>query len=835
MRITLPTFFLLLALLTSNLCHASDPTKNYELQPIWRQPALSMTPMDVNAQTPGEEIIAIYPNQLDVLTSTSLTHQKSIIIPADKPYGITPLPGYSPDSLRMLFRYQTPTTSAFDLYLYDGSDVLLIREKCLFFSGQDRDLDGRFHQSIVPVCLFNDRNNNRNILLRVDSGGDAGTRGLFAIAPYTGEVSWHYLIGPNLFYASIVDFENDGLQEIVFGSYAPNNGVKLNGTSDDSCYIFVLDDLGNERWRQTIGPFWTGAFPIVGDLTGDGKKELVVYRFGTNPNFKDYDELIQLDTRTGEPIHRLKLGSHFMAVPNSVPTEICHDFDGDGIEEFVIGSKDGFVRMYRGDFSVMYSSEPYRRPITVHGAADLDGDGLLEVVALTADKKIVFLNHQLKQLLIEPFPKNYDNFRLVKLPHKHHLLFSGRLADNRIDHELFDFHVVGLAGAIKKQGQNYLIMILSLAAFTVALVALRNHLYGKRASQLLFQILEQTQSLDKTLILDRYQRISHWGKEWSSLLQILPHQIEGKKVWEIFSNNHFQAIGEALQKMLTEKLSNYQCLCLIDATNHVPLQFKALYISWIKSFCFMIFDLREQEHIRQVMHWAQVAQRLAHGIKNPLTTVKLNAEELLHKIRTKDQIQPHEVEEFIAPIISQVAKLKKMSDGFMRFVEFEQTDLTPVDLNRETRELIPQWQPGKTSNIQIDWELEQDLPPAMIDPRQFEYALKNVFYNAVESIRDEGRILIATRSVQLFTPNADAVAFSNFIELEIRDTGCGIPPEYLDRIKQPYFTFNKPDGTGLGLSIVQKIMDSHGGEFDVQSEVNMGTSVTLRFKPANNI
>lgn len=126
------------------------------------------------------------------------------------------------------------------------------------------------------------------------------------------------------------------------------------------------------------------------------------------------------------------------------------------------------------------------------------------------------------------------------------------------------------------------------------------------------------------------------------------------------------------------------------------------------------------------------------------------------------------------------------------------------------------------------------MPPAMIDPRQFEYAVRNVFYNALESIRDEGRILIATRSVQLFNNNADGAALSSFIELEIRDTGCGIPPEYLDRIKQPYFSFNKPDGTGLGLSIVQKIMDSHGGQFDVQSEVDMGTTVSLRFKQANN-
>ncbi|MDZ7319752.1 MAG: ATP-binding protein [candidate division KSB1 bacterium] len=828
-------FFIILIVLANNFSRASDPTKQYELLSIWQKSAIAFIPVDINPQTPGDELVGVYPNQIDVLTNTTFDHQKSIIIPADKPYAIMPIPGASADSLRILFRHQTPTTAAFDFYLHDGNNLFMVKENCLFFQGQDRDLDGRFHQSAFPIDWFINRAHQRRILLRIDSGGDRGTRGLFAIDPYSGLETWRYLTGPQVFNAKIVDLENDGSQEIVFGSYAPDNKVKLNGTSDDSCYVFVLDDLGNERWRRTIGPYWTGVFPIVGELTGDGKKELVVYRFGSNPNFKNYDELIQLDIRTGEELGRKKFGSYFTANTAPAAIKICHDFDGDGIEEFVIGSKDGFVRMYRGDFSIMYSSDPYRRPITVHGVADLDGDGLFEVIALTSDKMIIILNHQLKQLLLEPFPKNFERFQLIRLPNKYQLLFSSKAINNLTDYEVFDFHVVGLVGTMKKQGQNYLIIILFLAAFAMALVALRNHLYGKRASQLLFQILEQTQSLDKALILDRHQRISHWGKDWSNLLQILPHQTEGKKFQEIFSNDHFHPIGAALQKMLNENLSNHQCLCPIDTTNHIPLQFKALYVSWIKAHCFMIFDLREQEHIRQVKHWAQVAQRLAHGIKNPLTTVNLNAEQLLHKVRTNAQIQASDVEEFITPIIKQVAKLKKMSDGFMRFVEFEQTDLKPVDLNREIKELIPQWQPGKTSKIQIDWELEENLPPALIDQRQFEHAVKNVFYNALESIREEGRILISTRKVQLLKDAIEGGILSNFIELQIRDTGCGIPPEYLDRIKQPYFSFNKPDGTGLGLSIVQKIMDSHGGELEIESEVNVGTTVSLRFKQASNM
>ncbi len=123
MKLTLVVFFILLFLPTIQFCHAADPTKNYELLSIWQKSALSIVPMDVNGQTPGDELIAIYPNQLDVLTSTSQAHQKSIIIPADKPYGIMPLPGDSPDSLRFCHPgYLQPVfTSALVIWYCIGS------------------------------------------------------------------------------------------------------------------------------------------------------------------------------------------------------------------------------------------------------------------------------------------------------------------------------------------------------------------------------------------------------------------------------------------------------------------------------------------------------------------------------------------------------------------------------------------------------------------------------------------------------------------------------------------------------------------------------------------
>ena len=130
-------------------------------------------------------------------------------------------------------------------------------------------------------------------------------------------------------------------------------------------------------------------------------------------------------------------------------------------------------------------------------------------------------------------------------------------------------------------------------------------------------------------------------------------------------------------------------------------------------------------------------------------------------------------------------------------------------------------------------DLEPNLPEALVDTKQFEYAFRNVFFNAMESLDEEkgGSIYISTRRVQLFVERFKKGVTEDYVELQIQDTGKGIPAEILENIAQPYFT-TKSGGTGLGLSIVQKIMDSHGGDLEIQSQEGSGTTVSLRFKVA---
>ncbi|MDZ7262294.1 MAG: ATP-binding protein, partial [candidate division KSB1 bacterium] len=585
-------------------------------------------------------------------------------------------------------------------------------------------------------------------------------------------------------------------------------------------------------WKRAIGPYWTGAWAGVGDFYRDGRKSIVVYQYSNRKSFPNQDKIQILDAHDGLPLEEKGHGNQFTAATVQPQLQICRDFNGDGKDEIVVGNTDGFVRLLDGKLTELRPSKPYQKRVTIEAVEDLDGDGFWEVVCVLPNDQIVVLDNQLQELChwLITAPASETYLQVVHAGNKNHLLVISTFPDHN-EYQLLECQTSPVPfPAISSAKKAAPWIGLTLLLITVAIV-IRNLFFGEKARTMLPSLLEEANLMDRALLMNRQGKITRVGRYWSTILQLPPHTLVGKNWQQIFSAEPLlplkQAVTDIFQKRFPETSVTFSPG---EAERQIPIKLKSLYLPFIQMYCLMIFDLTEEEHIRQVKHWAQVAQKLAHSIKNPLTTVKLSAEELRHRLKEYYQIQEKELDEFFDDMIGQVTRLKRMSDEFMRFVEFEQPILMPVDLNTEVKELVLHWQPERSSRIHIDWELGENLPPALIDREQFAHALRNVFFNAVESLKDGGRILISTQKAQLFPEDGESHTGATYIGLQIRDTGCGIPPEYLDKVTQPWFTYNKPEGSGLGLSIVQKVMDSHGGKFDIQSEMGKGTTVTLWFR-----
>ena len=213
--------------------------------------------------------------------------------------------------------------------------------------------------------------------------------------------------------------------------------------------------------------------------------------------------------------------------------------------------------------------------------------------------------------------------------------------------------------------------------------------------------------------------------------------------------------------------------------------------------------------------WGEVARRLAHEIKNPLTPIQLSAERLQFKLAGKlANGDADMLARGTQMIINQVQAMKRMVDDFRDYARLPTPDVVPLDLNELIGEVLGLYE---SSSVTISLELAVDLPPILGDATQLRQVIHNLLRNAEDALEGDGsgRISIATR------------ANSRHAELLITDNGPGFPAEILPRIFEPYVT-TKAKGTGLGMPIVKKIVDEHQGTIEISNAPEGGARICIR-------
>jgi len=243
--------------------------------------------------------------------------------------------------------------------------------------------------------------------------------------------------------------------------------------------------------------------------------------------------------------------------------------------------------------------------------------------------------------------------------------------------------------------------------------------------------------------------------------------------------------------------------------------------------------------------WSDVARRMAHEIKNPLTPIQLSAERIRHKyLHNLPEGERATLERAVGTIIDQVEALKGMVNAFANYARPAQLQAQPVNLNDLVRDVIELYvagssQPvdfrraevvslraadtpdGHSHTVALRLNLDQALPAISADETRLRQVLHNLLLNARDALVDVERpkIRMSTRAA------ADDRNFP--VELRIEDNGPGFPPELMDRLFEPYVT-SKEKGTGLGLAIVQRIIEEHGGSIQAENLPDGGACVTIR-------
>ncbi|TWT48308.1 sensor histidine kinase [Botrimarina hoheduenensis] len=236
-------------------------------------------------------------------------------------------------------------------------------------------------------------------------------------------------------------------------------------------------------------------------------------------------------------------------------------------------------------------------------------------------------------------------------------------------------------------------------------------------------------------------------------------------------------------------------------------------------------DETVQRLMDQYAEIARLAGGLAHEIKNPLSTIRLNmqllAEDLLPERDDDDEdavplsIEQRRVAKRIEAVQRECSRLHELLDDFLNYARVQRIDLVPRDLNVEIAEALDFFEPEcDAAGIEIVPYLDADLPTVRLDRESFRGALMNLLLNAKQAMPDGGQIIVQTRGL------GDRAA------IYLTDTGVGMSDATAGRMFETFFS-TKPGGSGLGLPTTAKIIEAHGGAITVQSELGRGTRFTI--------
>ena len=218
--------------------------------------------------------------------------------------------------------------------------------------------------------------------------------------------------------------------------------------------------------------------------------------------------------------------------------------------------------------------------------------------------------------------------------------------------------------------------------------------------------------------------------------------------------------------------------------------------------------------------WAEVARRLAHEIKNPLTPIQLAAERIRHKCMDGLSVGARDtLDRSTRIIVQQVEAMKTMVNAFADYARPVRILPQSTDLNVLVRDVTELYL-GRANTVRIDLDLDADLPPASADPDGMRQVLHNLLLNSHEALASipHPKISICTRQIRS--------AGNFFIELRVSDNGSGIARSVRDRLFEPYVT-TKEKGTGIGLAIVKKIVEEHGGTIAAETREGSGSCLIM--------
>ncbi len=303
------------------------------------------------------------------------------------------------------------------------------------------------------------------------------------------------------------------------------------------------------------------------------------------------------------------------------------------------------------------------------------------------------------------------------------------------------------------------------------------------------------------------------------MLAVKGDAVVGRRFSEVLEKEYIERIEELLaelessqkdsiEKQVTVTVRGKSFSILVNLATLKDEEGKLL------GFVAVFDDLTQLMKAQRVAAWREVARRIAHEIKNPLTPIQLSAQRLRKRYLEKIGQDETVFDECTRTIVKQVEELKGMVNEFSNFARMPASNPTPNHLNEIIQEALVLF---KEAHKEVQFHfIPKELPIQNLDRDQMKRVMINLLKNSLAAVDQEGKIIIQTSYDKKF----------QMVRLEVSDNGCGIPEEDKERLFEPYYS-TKKSGTGLGLTIVNAIIADHNGYIRVRDNKPRGTTFLI--------
>ncbi len=650
-----------------------------------------------------------------------------------------------------------------------------------------------------------------SLIFSLHTGYSYQPRGIVRVRYPSGEIVDARWFGASIDNLAFVDIERDGINEYYAGSNTPDNcqGLQVNGTDDRHTYFFIFNSTPGSIFYETLGGLSNGsnAYPIS---NGDAPIEnfWILYSQRNTEN-ADSSFLAIYHYPDRRFLKKVKLTGSILT------TAFQYDYDGDGKEDILLTQTNGALEIRNQQLQLL-QRRVLNQPVVAQWFLDLDQNGLPEIF-IHANRKLYVFSDRLKLLAKQAM--DVEDIQLIQSATGRSLFVTSNTSVSHLSLRR------NTARAAHYRRVWITAMLSGALLFAGGLLLVR--WYKQQQIPYLAHHALQNLEIPGVLILDQQGRLRQMNEKARMLLNLTTgHQ--GQPFLKI-ANELIQRMEPFIERAYrqAQKASGEQTLLFMEASANLHVFFRPLRTAGdrFKGLFLTLEDRTEQIQAMQALAWSTMAQRLAHQIKTPLSSVVLAVQRLQMEYVKDGANRSKEYDRYVDYVTGEVGRIRHIVDGLLKLARLEKPVHRACRMNDLVRLALKKFEPYFGAGIKVRLSLEEDLPPVMVDDNQIIMALSIVMENSIEAMPQGGRLTLSTEpAYDLHSLHSSAS--KNFIRILIADNGTGIDEEAVDKVFEPFYT-TKASGTGLGLLIAKKIIEDHGGNIKINNKPKQGAEVTI--------